>query len=189
MNKENNSCPFEKFNKGLVEGIEIDGIRIYNKKFCPSEEGLVEIKCEYSYIYDPSEIIFISQFLEDMSLEAKKLELTLSDLLDIITKHIVDRFYHIELEEGENLYVSEKEYEDVYYACITRIIKNSIREGVNDLYPNFMAYINLIEEEVKKPEYKKKDVKYYQYVKYVKKTVKAVYNDLLEVFFVRGRDL
>lgn len=160
-----------------------------NKKFCPSEEGLVEVKREYSYIYDSSEINFISAFLDDMTQKAKKSELTSSNLLDIITDQIVEKFYTIELEEAEDVYISAKEYASVYYPCINYIVKNSIREQVSDLYVNFMAYMNLTEEEGKKPQYNKKSVKYYQYVRYVKRTVNKVFTDLLEVFFLREGNL
>ncbi|MDQ5957606.1 MAG: hypothetical protein QG614_581 [Patescibacteria group bacterium] len=150
------------------------------KNGCPFEKGLDERKLKYSYSYHASEITFISQFLDDMTHKVKKLKLAgskleASDLLDIITEHIVDKFYHIELEEVEDLYVSQKEYEDGYYPCITYMVKLSIRKKVRDLYSNFMEYMDLIEEEDKKPEYSEG----------FKHVENRGCQDLLEVFFVR----
>jgi len=135
----------------------------------------------YIYKYHESKIIFISQFLDDMTHKVKKLELAgskleASDLLDIIKEYIVDKFYHIELEEAEGLHVSQKEYEYGYYPCITYMVKHSIRKKVRDLYLNFMEYMDLIEEEDKKPEYSEG----------FKHVENRVYQDLLEVFFVRN---
>ncbi len=135
--------------------------------------ALVQVKPKYSYIYDSSEIIFVSQFLDDMTQKAKKSELTSSNLLDIITDQIVEKFYTIKLEKAEDVYISAKEYADLYYPCIIYIVKNSIRDQVNDLYPNFMVYMNFTEEE-------------YNQAPVYKKIVNRAYHDLLSVFFVRN---
>ena len=139
----------------------------------------------YSYIYDESKIIFISQFLDDMTHKVNKLKLarTRHDLLDIITDYIVDKFYDIEDDELEDLVeyelknVSPSEAYHAYKIYIFYAVRRSIKSQFeNFLYSNFMEYMDLIEEEDKKPEYS-------EGFKHVRN---RVYQDLLEVFFVRN---